>query len=176
MPGKLRYLRGRRQQSRWHSGSCPRSAIPAGGEGDMSCTHTWNTGLTTAVSHGIHYARGERLIVMDTDFNHSPGNIAQMLGLLGDYDLVIGIALCLRGGGMEDRSRYVFSWLYNLFIRSVLQHGIRDSLEWFLCHSPLGFNVPALRGNFPGIWRIFHPFGICCPSTWVAFVRNPRVL
>jgi dolichol-phosphate mannosyltransferase len=91
---------------------------------------TRERGLATAINHGIHHAQGERLLVMDTDFNHSPANITRMLELLGGCDMVIGSRF-VRGGGMEDRSRYVFSLVYNLFIRAVLQHGIRDSLSGF---------------------------------------------
>jgi dolichol-phosphate mannosyltransferase len=97
----------------------------------VSClVRTQERGLATAISHGIQHAQGERLLVMDTDFNHSPDNITRMLELLGGCDIVIGSRF-VRGGGMEDRSRYVFSLVYNLFIRAVLWHGVRDSLSGF---------------------------------------------
>ena len=49
---------------------------------------------------------------MDTDFNHDPAMIPQMVDLLRYYDLVIGSRFVMRGG-MEDRLRYRLSLLYN---------------------------------------------------------------
>ncbi len=91
---------------------------------------TQERGLATAIGYGIWHTQGERLLVMDTDFNHSPSNIAHMLELLDDCDMVIGSRF-VRGGGMEDRKRYVFSLLYNWFIQAVLWHGVSDSLSGF---------------------------------------------
>ena len=63
-------------------------------------------GLASAIKYGILYCNGERVLVMDTDFNHSPDNLRAMAETLDTYDMVIGSRF-VRGGDMEDRFRYV---------------------------------------------------------------------
>ena len=67
---------------------------------------------------------------MDTDFNHDPAMIPQMVKFLEYYDMVIGSRF-VKGGGMEDRQRYYNSLLYNLFVRLVLRMQVQDNLSGF---------------------------------------------
>jgi hypothetical protein len=53
-----------------------------------------------------------------------------MVDLLRYYDLVIGSRFVMRGG-MEDRLRYHFSQLYNVFIRALFQTQIQDNLSGY---------------------------------------------
>jgi dolichol-phosphate mannosyltransferase len=87
-------------------------------------------GLATAIKQGIHESQGEKILVMDTDFNHDPIIIPRMILLLQYYDLVIGSRF-VQGGGMEDRVRNVFSQVFNNFIRLILWHKIQDNLSGF---------------------------------------------
>ena len=87
-------------------------------------------GLASAIKYGILYCNGERVLVMDTDFNHSPDNLRAMAETLDTYDMVIGSRF-VRGGGMEDRFRYVCSFLFNLFIRVLLFTPVHDNLCGF---------------------------------------------
>lgn len=87
-------------------------------------------GLATAIRLGIENARGQVLVVMDTDFNHDPRMIPQMVKFLDYYDLVIGSRYVM-GGGMEDGRRYVYSLLYNLFVRLLLRMQVTDNLSGF---------------------------------------------
>jgi len=91
---------------------------------------TEERGLATAIKYGIQHSTGDRIVVMDTDFNHSPSNLPEMIRLLDTHDLVIGSRF-VKGGGMEDRKRFVYSLLFNLFIQSILWQDIRDSLSGF---------------------------------------------
>lgn len=91
---------------------------------------TQERGLATAIKYGIQCASGECILVMDTDFNHSPTNIPQMIQLLDDFDLVIGSRF-VKGGGMEDKKRYIYSLLYNLFVQLILWQPVRDNLSGF---------------------------------------------
>lgn len=91
---------------------------------------THERGLATAIKYGILHSSGDRLIVMDTDFNHSPDNLTAMVNFLTHCDLVIGSRF-VHGGGMEDRSRYIASLLFNLFIRIVLWSPVHDNLCGF---------------------------------------------
>lgn len=87
-------------------------------------------GLAKAIRHGMELARGQTLVVMDTDFNHDPALIPQMVDFLRYYDLVIGSRFVMRGG-MEDGLRYRLSQMYNVFIRTVLHTQIQDNLSGY---------------------------------------------
>lgn len=88
-------------------------------------------GLATAIKHGIQKSTGNIIIVMDTDFNHDPAMIPQMVKFLEFYDLLIGSRFVM-GGGMEDRGRYYSSMAYNMFVRLLLRLQVQDNLSGFL--------------------------------------------
>ena len=94
------------------------------------CVRTKDKGLANSIRDGLERAQGRTLVVMDTDFNHDPAMIPQMVDLLRYYDLVIGSRFVMRGG-MEDTARYRASLLYNIFIRLLFQTQIQDNLSGF---------------------------------------------
>ncbi len=114
---------------------------------------TTNRGLAASVWEGLVRSRGETLVVMDTDFNHDPAMIPQMVDLLRYYDLVIGSRFVMRGG-MEDARRYQLSYAYNMFIRVLFQTQIQDHLSGFFA---------VRRGRIsqlnPEATRIFYGYG-----------------
>jgi dolichol-phosphate mannosyltransferase len=87
-------------------------------------------GLATAVRRGIEESHGEVVVVMDTDFNHQPEMIPQMVDFLRYYDLVTGSRFTV-GGGMEERGRYRLSFLFNFFCRMLLGTKLQDHLSGF---------------------------------------------
>ena len=104
-----------------------RKLLPLQGAAITCLVRTQERGLATAIKYGIQHASGEVVLVMDTDFNHSPANLPLMVENLRQFDMVIGSRF-VRGGGMEDRLRYFCSALFNLFIRIVLQNPVHDNL------------------------------------------------
>ncbi|KKS98717.1 MAG: family 2 glycosyltransferase, dolichol-phosphate mannosyltransferase [Candidatus Gottesmanbacteria bacterium GW2011_GWA2_43_14] len=84
-------------------------------------------GLAYAIADGISKSRGEWIAVMDTDFNHDPQLLPLMLSLTGKYDLVIG-SRYVKGGGMADPLRNLFSLWYNRLVRFVLRLPTNDNL------------------------------------------------
>jgi len=94
------------------------------------CVRSKDKGLANSIRDGLERAQGRTLVVMDTDFNHDPAMIPQMVDLLRYYDLVIGSRFVMRGG-MEDTARYRASLLYNVFIRLLFQTQIQDNLSGF---------------------------------------------
>ena len=70
---------------------------------------TQDKGLANSIRDGLLLAQGRTLVVMDTDFNHDPALIPQMVDLL----------------------RYHFSQIYNVFIRALLQTQIQDNLSGY---------------------------------------------
>ncbi len=112
-----------------------------------------NKGLAFAIRDGIEHSAGHTLVVMDTDFNHDPAMIPQMVDLLRYYDLVIGSRFVMRGG-MEDAVRYRLSLLYNIFIRFIFQTQVQDNLSGFFALRRERFEELA-----PIADRIFYGYG-----------------
>ena len=100
------------------------------GAGVRVIDRTDERGLATAVRRGIENAKGDVVVVMDTDFNHQPEMIPQMVDFLRYYDLVTGSRFTV-GGGMEERGRYRLSFLFNLFCRMLLRTKLQDHLSGF---------------------------------------------
>ena len=87
-------------------------------------------GLATAIRHGIEKSTGDFIVVMDTDFNHDPEMIPQMVEFLKYYDVIGGSRFTL-GGGMKPVYRYLGSFFFNMFIRIILHTQIQDNLSGF---------------------------------------------
>ena len=117
------------------------------------CVRQRDKGLARSILDGLQRANGRTLVVMDTDFNHDPAMIPQMMDLLRYYDLVIGSRFVMRGG-MEDVTRYRLSLLYNLFIRPLFQTHIQDNLSGFF--AVRRERLLQLQPNFN---RIFYGYG-----------------
>ena len=100
------------------------------GDGRVRAFIRKEKGLATAIKHGILNSSGDVLVVMDTDFNHDPKMIPQMVKFLEYYDLVIGSRFVM-GGGMEDLARYRLSFVYNFFLRLLFRTQIQDNLSGF---------------------------------------------
>ncbi len=91
---------------------------------------TQERGLATALRYGAEHSDGDVLVFMDTDFNHDPAMIPQLVKFLEYYDVVIGSRFVMRGG-MEDSVRYVFSFMYNLGLRFLFGTRVWDNLSGF---------------------------------------------
>lgn len=108
-------------------------------------------GLATAIKRGVDRCQGDVVIVMDTDFNHDPRMIPQMVELLKYYDVIIGSRFVM-GGGMEEELRYRLSFLYNLFVRIIIRTQVQDNLSGFFA-----MRRDKLMALEPG--RIFQGYG-----------------
>jgi len=86
-------------------------------------------GLATAIRRGISESTGDIIIVMDTDFNHDPDILPQLIDLQKYYTIVVGSRF-ISYGGMRDVWRYYLSFFYNLFfIRTLLRTHVQDNLS-----------------------------------------------
>lgn len=86
-------------------------------------------GLGTAYVHGLKYATGTFVIIMDADFSHHPKFIAPMIEKqkAGDYDIVTGTRYSGDGGVYGwDLKRKLVSRGANLFADTVLRPGVSD--------------------------------------------------
>jgi glycosyltransferase involved in cell wall biosynthesis len=66
------------------TGACARAA------GALVIRHPYNKGNGASLKTGIRHASGEWILVMDGDGQHHPGDAVRLVGLLGEFDLVIG--------------------------------------------------------------------------------------
>lgn len=86
-------------------------------------------GLGTAYVHGLQFATGNYVIIMDADFSHHPKFLPQMIALQkeGNYDIVTGTRYAGNGGVFGwDLKRKLVSRGANLFADTVLQPGVSD--------------------------------------------------
>ncbi|ERT00685.1 dolichol-phosphate mannosyltransferase [Sporothrix schenckii 1099-18] len=92
-------------------------------------TRTGKLGLGTAYVHGLQFAKGNFIIIMDADFSHHPKFIPQMIALqaTADYDIVTGTRYAA-GGGVHgwDLRRRLTSKGANIFADTVLRPGVSD--------------------------------------------------
>jgi len=92
-------------------------------------------GLGTAYVSGFKWAieRGyDAVVEMDADLSHDPADVPRLLEALEESDLVIG-SRYVAGGGVRNwgRARRLLSAGGNLYARSWLGYGIRDSTAGF---------------------------------------------
>ncbi|MDM8519657.1 glycosyltransferase [Anaerolineales bacterium HSG6] len=91
---------------------------------------TEERGLATALRYGVDQSDGDILVFMDTDFNHDPAIIPQMVKFLEYYDIIIGSRFVM-AGGMEDKFRQFSSSLYNQAIQLLFNTPVHDNLSGF---------------------------------------------
>jgi dolichol-phosphate mannosyltransferase len=87
-------------------------------------------GLGTAILYGIKKSKGEIIIGMDADFNHPPQIIPNLIKNTKDADLVV-TSRFINDGGMADRKRYFFTFLFNLFLKYFLGFPVFDNTSGF---------------------------------------------
>jgi dolichol-phosphate mannosyltransferase len=95
-------------------------------------------GLATAILAGIKQSTGKIIVLMDTDFNHQPKDISQLIQpiMAKTADLVIG-SRYIKGGGMHITEAGAFQFLAskygNYFVnRILLGLPVHESLSGFL--------------------------------------------
>jgi dolichol-phosphate mannosyltransferase len=91
-------------------------------------------GLAVSIRDGLMETRGERIVVMDSDFNHQVSYLPILLENLKHYDCVMASRF-LYGGGMQEAWRNSASWIFNLFIRIMTGGSVTDCLYgYFAIH------------------------------------------
>jgi len=86
-------------------------------------------GLGTAYVHGLQFAKGNFVIIMDADFSHHPKFLPTMIAKQkeGDYDIVTGTRYAGDGGVYGwDLKRKLTSRGANLIADTVLRPGVSD--------------------------------------------------
>jgi dolichol-phosphate mannosyltransferase len=113
----------------------------AGNQLVVPMLRTSEKGLATAILHGIQHCSGDKVVVMDTDFNHPPELIPLLAKITDYFDIALGSRYVI-GGGMEtSRMRYIGSKLFNKFIHYTLLVKTTDNLSGYFA-----FNKRILDG------------------------------
>jgi len=127
-------------------------------------------GLASAIHRGITEARGDVVVLMDSDGNHDPALLPLMVRCAQDFDVVIGSRYVLGGGMLTSQFRYWASYAFNVLIRVMLRLNIHDNLSGYLAFRPA-----LLRGLAPE--TIFYGYGDYAIRLLHAVVRRgARVL
>ena len=110
-------------------------------------------GLAGAIHRGLLEARGETLVVMDSDGNHDPVLVPLMVRCAEDFDVVIGSRYVLGGGMLTSAFRYWASYAFNVFIRVALAQRIHDNLSGYLAFRR------GLLDRLPPASTVFYGYG-----------------
>jgi len=88
--------------------------------------------LGLSIKEGILKAIGKNIIVMDTDFNHTPKDLKRMIKCFetNKYDLVCGSRF-LKGGYSSTIFRHNSSKLFNYYLNLITNGKISDNLSGF---------------------------------------------
>jgi len=91
-----------------------------------------NPSLGLSIKEGIKKSTGNVVIVMDTDFNHSPKDLKKMVSLYNqnDYDLICGSRF-LKGGFSTTHFRHYCSKVFNLFVNLITRGTFTDNMSGF---------------------------------------------
>jgi dolichol-phosphate mannosyltransferase len=86
--------------------------------------------LAKSIRKGLEEAKGNMLVVMDSDFNHQPHYLPLMIRNLEFFDCVSGSRF-VYGGKMVPRWRHISSWIFNIWVRLLTRKYVTDSLYGF---------------------------------------------
>jgi len=111
-----------------NDGSRDNTAAVAKESGATVYSHPYNIGNGAAVKSGIKVATGDILVFMDGDNQHEPGDIAELVKYLPEYDMVVGARSI---GSHASWSRAIGNKLYNWLASYVAKFSIKDLTSGF---------------------------------------------
>ncbi len=90
--------------------------------------HPYNIGNGAAVKTGIRRASGDIVVLMDGDGQHDPADIARLLEVSDQYDLVVGAR---SSDSQASLWRRMANWCYNCLASYVAKFPIKDLTSGF---------------------------------------------
>jgi len=115
-------------------------------------------GLASAIRFGADKATKDNLVFMDTDFNHEPRIIPILVKQLEDFDIAVGSRFVTGGGMKGNQFRYWGSYLFNAFVKLILQIKTNDNLSGFFAVSKGIISGLNLKKIFRGYGDYFIRF------------------
>lgn len=132
-------------------------------------------GLATAIKAGILNSSGEVILLMDTDFNHDPFRIPEMVKVIPKCDIVSGSRYLPGGGMMGSQGRYWGSYVFNSFIRLMLGLKTRDNLSGFVLFRKSILSAFNLDKIFFGYGDYYIRFLYCASKCNLNIIEIPVV-
>ncbi|HEY3119559.1 MAG TPA: glycosyltransferase family 2 protein [Vicinamibacteria bacterium] len=130
--------------------SSDRTAERAEAAGARVIRHPYNKGNGAAVKTGIREARGEVVLLLDADGQHSPDDAERLVAPVGGHDLVIGARTSGDQGAARAAANAVFSALASWLTRrpipdltSGFRAARRERLLDVIHLLPNGFSYPT---------------------------------
>ncbi len=111
-------------------GSTDNTALVARRAGARVVRHPYNKGNGAAVKTGIRAARGEVILLLDADGQHSPENIDRLLEFIGPYDLVVGSRT---GDSDTAKFRNFGNWVFSKLASYLVEMKVPDPTSGFRC-------------------------------------------
>lgn len=109
-------------------GSQDRTGTIARDKGARVIEHPYNIGNGAAIKTGLRNATGKYIVMMDSDGQHDPKYIPEMLERLKRYHMVVGSRA---RGHRSSFHRYLANKCYNLFASYITNRKIRDLTSGF---------------------------------------------
>lgn len=109
-------------------GSDDDTASVAEKAGAIVVSHPYNIGNGAAVKTGIRNAKGEILVMLDGDGQHSPEDIPRLLEKIPAYDMAVGART---SDSKAAYHRTVMNMIYNNFATYMCRHRIEDLTSGF---------------------------------------------
>jgi glycosyltransferase involved in cell wall biosynthesis len=111
-----------------NDGSTDDTARNAHSAGAIVYSHPYNIGNGAAVKTGIRMAKGDILVFLDGDGQHKPEDIARLLELFPEYDMVVGER---KRSGQASVNRAIGNQVYNWLATYVTKFPVKDLTSGF---------------------------------------------
>jgi glycosyltransferase involved in cell wall biosynthesis len=111
-------------------GSTDRTSVVAEQAGARVVRHPYNKGNGASVKTGIRAARGEVILLLDADGQHSPEEIDRLLEYIGPFDLVVGSRT--RESDTE-KFRDFGNWVFSRLASYLVEMKVPDPTSGFRC-------------------------------------------
>jgi glycosyltransferase involved in cell wall biosynthesis len=111
-----------------NDGSTDETANVAHEAGAEVYSHPYNIGNGAAIKSGIRAASGDIMIFMDADGQHNPEDVARLLELFPEYDMVVGARSF---AGQASFGRAIGNKIYNWLGSYVAKFPIHDLTSGF---------------------------------------------
>jgi glycosyltransferase involved in cell wall biosynthesis len=111
-----------------NDGSTDETAKVAHEAGAQVYSHPYNIGNGAAIKSGIRAASGDTLVFMDADGQHNPEDVARLLELFPEYDMVVGARSF---SGQASFGRAIGNKIYNWLGSYVAKFPIHDLTSGF---------------------------------------------
>ncbi len=121
--------------------------------------HPYNMGNGAAIKSGVRQARGDIIVLMDSDGQHPPKELPRLLSYMDHYDMVVGARTMATQATIGRRiANTVFNW----YATYIVSHRVEDLTS--------GFRV--LKASIARNFVYLLPNGFSYPTTLtIAFFR-----